>query len=56
MESKCKVCSTECGDALKCISCDSFVHLICGKPVGGEDEEGYGQPVKCLLCSKSLKV
>ena len=53
MESKCKVFSTECGDAHKCISCDSFVHLICGKPVGREDEEGHGQPVKCLLCSKT---
>ena len=42
MESKCKVGSTECGDAHKCISCDSFVHLIRGKPVRGEDQEGYG--------------
>ena len=49
MESKCKVC----GDTHKCISCDWFVHLICGEPVGDEDEEGYGQPVKCLLCSKN---
>ena len=40
MESKCKVCSTECGDAHKCISCDSFVRLIFGKSVGSEDEEG----------------
>ena len=47
-QSICKVCKQSCGTAHKCISCNDFVHIICGKPQG--QEEGYGQSVICSLC------
>ena len=32
-----------------CQSCNKFVHLLCGKPIG---EEGYGKKVMSSECSK----
>ena len=49
-ENKCKVCKNTCGGAHKCIKCNFYVHLICGKPTG---DEGYGQSVLCNICETS---
>ena len=51
---KCKVCKQEVGNGHKCAQCNDPVHLICGKPVKG-DEEGYGQKVVCFKCEKQGK-
>lgn len=56
MAINCIVCKKKCGGAHKCITCDLCVHLICGNPVGDEEQEGYGQSVECNLCKDNSKL
>lgn len=37
------------GPAHKCPDCKLNIHPFCGTPIG---EEGYGQAIRCDLCSK----
>ena len=48
-QSLCHICLKELTGGHSCQSCNKFVHLLCGKPIG---EEGYGQKVICSECSK----
>ena len=48
LETLCVFCKREVGNAHKCILCDEFVHVFCGE--GNEEEEGYGQAIKCFVC------
>ena len=46
---KCKICKEDVDGAHKCLKCNEYVHVICGKGVG---EEGYGQSIICHNCSE----
>ena len=51
-ESVCHVCFKELTGGHSCQSCNKYVHLLCGKPIG---EEGYGQKVICSKCENTGK-
>jgi hypothetical protein len=45
----CVVCHLESSGAHRCVDCNYFVHVICGKTIG---EEGYGSKVRCHSCTE----
>ena len=47
MNNSCGVCGNEVGKAHKCMTCQEFVHIFCGKQIGSE---GYGQHCICKHC------
>ena len=54
-ETVCIVCSKPTDGAHSCIDCGAIVHYTCGKGLSEEDE-GFGQRVKCELCLRSTTI
>ena len=54
-ETFCIVRSKPADGAHSCIDCCAIVHYTCGKGLS-EENEGFGQRVKCQLCLRSTTI